>query len=144
MTEFTPISALLGGMMIGLAAVMFLALNGRIMGVSGVLAGALTGGAERAGRSWRAAFLAGAILAPAGVWLASGEAPAVRFDTPLWLAAAAGLLVGFGARFGSGCTSGHGVCGLSRLSLRSLVATGVFMTTGVLAATLLRPVIVGA
>jgi len=143
MDTFTPVSALAGGALIGLAAVWLMALNGRILGASGLLAGAFTGGPDRDGRSWRIAFLAGVVLAPLGVLAVTGTAPPVVLEAPVWLVAAAGLLVGFGARFGSGCTSGHGVCGLSRLSPRSLVATAAFMTAGVVVATLVRPLLAG-
>jgi hypothetical protein len=143
METFTPVSALAGGALIGAAAIWLMALNGRILGVSGLFAGALTGGREPDGRLWRLAFLAGVVLAPIGLAVVTGAAPAVVMETPAWLAVAAGLLVGFGARYGSGCTSGHGVCGLSRLSMRSLAATGVFMAAGMAAATLLRPLLTG-
>lgn len=124
-TEFTPLSALLGGALIGLAATSLLWSLGRIAGVSGILNGALE---QPVGRSWRIAFLAGLVVA-AGAWFAiSGAQPRAGFPLP-WLVAG-GLLVGFGTRLGSGCTSGHGICGLARLSKRSLAAVGVFMAAG--------------
>lgn len=124
-TEFTPLSALLGGALIGLAATLLLWSLGRIAGVSGILNGALE---QSTGRGWRIAFLVG-MVAAAGIWFTfSGAAPRAGFPLP-WLVAG-GLLVGFGTRLGSGCTSGHGICGLARLSPRSLVAVAVFMGAG--------------
>jgi uncharacterized membrane protein YedE/YeeE len=132
-TEFTPVSALLGGMLIGGAATLLLWSLGRIAGVSGILNGALE---ERTGRGWRVAFLAGLVLA-AGAWFAvSGAVPRAGFPLP-WLLAG-GLLVGFGTRLGSGCTSGHGICGLSRLSPRSMAAVAVFMAAGFVTVYVLR------
>ena len=124
-TEFTPLPALGGGMLIGLAAVLLMAFHGRVAGMTGILSGLLQPASGDWG--WRAAFLAGAIIAPA-IWLfATGEA--VAFDnivsTPLLIAG--GLIVGIGVTFGGGCTSGHGVCGLARFSNRSIVATLTFM-----------------
>jgi uncharacterized membrane protein YedE/YeeE len=126
-TAFTPGAALAGGALIGLAAVMFILLNGRIAGVSGVLGGLLT--ALRGDRAWRVAFVAGLIVAPL-VYALFAPWPVPTIAAGPVALVAAGLLVGFGTRLGSGCTSGHGVCGLSRLSPRSLVATLVFMATG--------------
>jgi uncharacterized protein len=124
-TEFTPVSALLGGALIGAAATLLLWSLGRIAGVSGILNGALE---QPPGRGWRFAFLAG-LVAAAGIWFAvSGAQPRAGFPLP-WLVAG-GLLVGFGTRLGGGCTSGHGICGLARLSKRSLVAVAVFMGAG--------------
>ena len=125
--NFTPWSSLAGGVLIGLAAALFVLMNGRIAGISGVLGGLLQ---PRAGDiAWRLAFVAGILLAPTlyGVVTAL-PASTIEADYPLLIAA--GLLVGVGTRFGSGCTSGHGVCGLSRLSPRSLVATMSFMAAG--------------
>lgn len=126
---FTPWSALAGGALIGAAAAMFILLNGKVAGISGIIGGLLS---PRAGDVWwRAAFLAGLVIAPVlyGAWR---PLPLVRVDAGYGMLAVAGLLVGLGTRYASGCTSGHGVCGLSRLSPRSLVATLVFMATGVL------------
>ena len=125
--SFTPLSALIGGLLIGLAAAMFILLNGRIAGISGVLGGLLT--PSRGDISWRVAFLAGLVLAPAA-WMLAAELPTINIDAGYPLVIIAGLLVGLSTRYGSGCTSGHGVCGLSRLSPRSLVATLAFMGTG--------------
>ncbi|MCF7223357.1 YeeE/YedE family protein [Marilutibacter chinensis] len=124
-TEFTPVSALAGGALIGLAATWLLAALGRIAGVSGVLNNAIESGE---GRGWRLAFLIGLVLG-AGAWFAfTGATPRSGFPPPLLIAG--GLLVGFGTRLGNGCTSGHGICGLARLSRRSLVAVAIFMTAG--------------
>ena len=126
-TAFTPWSALAGGMLIGLATAMFVLLNGRIAGISGVLGGLLK---PLAGDLlWRVAFIAGLIVAPLVYTLVS-VVPAVQIDAEYGALIAAGLLVGVGTRYGAGCTSGHGVCGLSRLSLCSLVATATFMGAG--------------
>jgi uncharacterized membrane protein YedE/YeeE len=135
MTEFTPYSALAGGVLIGLAASVLLIGYGRISGISGIAGHLLLG--KPGDRAWRAAFLAGLLLAGA---VAARLAPAALQASPRSLAsvAAAGLLVGIGTRLGSGCTSGHGVCGLSRLSPRSLVATLTFILSGAVTVTLLR------
>jgi uncharacterized membrane protein YedE/YeeE len=137
MTEFTPVSSLLGGMLIGLSAVLLMAFNGRIAGVSGILAQLLppwSGGDVRP----QAAFVAGLLLAPL-LLKASGAWTVVQTVSGNWpLLGLAGLLVGFGAAYGSGCTSGHGVCGLSRLSGRSIVATAVFMVSGIVTVLLVR------
>ena len=124
---FTPWSALIGGMLIGLAVAMFALLNGRIAGISGVLGGLLK--PVRGDVGWRAAFVLGLVAAPL-VYALVAALPAVQIDVGYGALIAAGLLVGVGTRYGSGCTSGHGVCGLSRLSPRSLVATLTFMGAG--------------
>ncbi len=124
---FTPWSALAGGLLIGLAAALFVLLNGRIAGISGILGGLLT--PVRGDLLWRIAFLAGMVGAPA-VWVLFSGMPEVTIDAGYPALIVAGLLVGVGTRYGSGCTSGHGVCGLSRLSVRSLVATVSFMGAG--------------
>jgi len=124
---FTPVSALIGGAVIGAAAAAFIVLNGRIAGVSGILGGLLR--PARGDIAWRAAFVAGLVAAP----LAYGVfavLPEIRVDAGSAVLVAAGLLVGIGTRYGSGCTSGHGVCGISRLSPRSIVATLAFMAAG--------------
>lgn len=125
MQHFTPFSALLGGMLIGLGAVTLMLFLGRIAGISGIVGGLL--GFDRSDSGWRLAFVAGLIAGPLGVGLMGGALPAITVDASPLLVIAAGVLVGFGTRLGSGCTSGHGVCGLARLSARSLVATIVFM-----------------
>jgi len=124
---FTPWSALLGGVLVGLAAAMFVLLNGRIAGISGVLGGLLP--PARGDIGWRVAFLAGLIGAPLA-WRLVAALPPPTIDAGGGALVAAGLLVGIGTRYGSGCTSGHGVCGVSRLSPRSLVATLAFMGAG--------------
>lgn len=124
---FTPWASLAGGALIGLAAAMFLLLNGRIAGISGIVGGLLA--PSRGDIAWRAAFIIGMIAAPS-IWLLFTALPAAQIDADYPLLIIAGLLVGVGTRYGSGCTSGHGVCGLSRLSLRSLVATLAFMAAG--------------
>lgn len=129
MTEFTPVSGAVGGFLIGLAAVLFMAVNGRVAGISGIVAGALT--PVSGDWAWRAAFIAGLFAAPLVAWLATADKPVVMFTHPVWLIALGGLLVGFGARLGGGCTSGHGVCGMARLSKRSIAATGTFMATAI-------------
>ena len=132
---FTPWPALVGGLLIGLATAMFVLLNGRIAGISGVLGGLLK---PLAGDLlWRVAFIAGLIVAPLVYTLVS-VVPAVQIDAEYGALIAAGLLVGVGTRYGAGCTSGHGVCGLSRLSPRSLVATLVFMGAGFVTVFVLR------
>jgi uncharacterized membrane protein YedE/YeeE len=126
-SAFTPLSAAIGGALIGLAAVLFALLNGRIAGVSGIVGGLL--GSKPGDRAWRLAFVAGMVGAPLLHALVAA-APAVRIDAEASTLVIAGLLVGIGTRYGAGCTSGHGVCGLSRLSPRSLVATLCFMLAG--------------
>lgn len=126
---FTPIHAAIGGLMIGASAALLLLLNGRIAGISGILGGLLTRSSREIG--WRLAFLAGLILAPLVHAGLRGSPVAVTVDASFPLLVLAGLLVGFGASLGAGCTSGHGVCGIGRGSPRSLVATGIFMTVAV-------------
>jgi uncharacterized membrane protein YedE/YeeE len=125
--NFTPWASLAGGMLIGLAAAVFLFFNGRIAGISGILGGLLR--PSRGDTSWRIVFLAGLLLAPLAYALFA-TLPAVRIEAGYATLIIAGLLVGIGTRYGSGCTSGHGVCGLSRLSPRSLAATVAFMLAG--------------
>lgn len=129
MTSFAPWSALAGGALIGLAAVLLLWCNGRIAGISGIAGGLWF--APRGERAWRWLFLVGLLLG-AGAWaLLAPAATLPRQGFPASLLLLAGLLVGYGTSLGGGCTSGHGVCGLARLSPRSLVATGVFMTSAI-------------
>lgn len=138
--NFTPWTALAGGVLIGTAAGLFVLLNGRIAGISGLLASLLEQDAE--GRGEKALFLLGILLAPL-CWLLMAELPAAEFQTN-WLGLlAAGLLVGIGTRYGSGCTSGHGVCGISRLSPRSIVATLAFMAAGFATVFVLRHLLGG-
>lgn len=125
--HFTPWSSFIGGLMIGLSAAMLVLLNGRIAGISGILGGLLR--PIRGDMGWRFAFLLGLVLSPLMYSLAA-PLPTTQIDAGVATLIAAGLLVGVGTRYGSGCTSGHGVCGLSRLSPRSLVATAAFMAAG--------------
>jgi uncharacterized membrane protein YedE/YeeE len=136
-TPFTPIASLLGGALIGLAAVLLMGATGRIAGVSGIAARLFPPYEDRE-FAGRLAFVAGLVAAPVLVRLVTGSLPPqmIAAGTPVLIVA--GLLTGFGAVWGSGCTSGHGVCGLSRLSVRSLVATLTFMATGVATVFLMR------
>jgi len=133
--SFTPWSALIGGALIGVAAAVLMLFNGRIAGISGII-GALLG-PRQPGRGERLAFVGGLLLAPMLYWLVYSRPVVDIAATPTALVLA-GLLVGFGSRLGSGCTSGHGVCGISRLSVRSLVATLTFMGAGFLTVFVLR------
>lgn len=139
MTEFTPLASLLGGVLIGLAAVLFMAANGRIAGISGI-ASRLWPPFDDNDTPMRAAFVVGLIAAPLVV-MAAGGAVVQSVGTNVVLMAAAGLLVGFGSVYGAGCTSGHGVCGLARLSKRSLAATATFMGTAFLTVLIARHVL---
>lgn len=136
-TSFTPWVSLVGGILIGLAALLLLAVEGRIAGISGIASGVVT--QSRAGeRQWRAWFLAG--LVGSGFVLSLIWPPwyAVATSGPLWAFGLAGLIVGFGTRLGSGCTSGHGVCGVGRLSVRSMAATVIFLLTGMITVAVIR------
>jgi len=126
-TAFTPGSALAGGALIGFAAAMFALVNGRVAGISGIIGGLLRPTLPDAG--WRAAFIGGLIVAPI-VYALFAHLPPIVIDARYPVLIVAGVLVGVGTRYGAGCTSGHGVCGLSRLSPRSLVATLAFMAAG--------------
>jgi len=133
MANFTPVSALIGGALIGISATVLLWLNGRIAGVSGIMHEAL-----QRRDDWRWLFLAG-LVAGAGAWLwLAPPAFAPRAGYPAQLVLLAGVLVGFGTAQGGGCTSGHGVCGISRLSVRSLAATLTFLLTGMIAVFVVR------
>src|SRR3954470_10968568 len=136
MNNLTPVSALFGGLLIGASAALFLVLNGRIAGISGILGGLLQ--PNRSDLGWRLAFLAGLLLAPLIYAAGGGRLPPVQLDAPVGLLIVAGLLVGFGTRLGAGCTSGHGVCGIGRGSPRSIVATLVFMSTAILTVFVMR------
>lgn len=125
---FTPLTSLAGGVMIGFAAVLLAVLDGRIAGISGIIGGLV--GPKSGDVAWRALFLLGLLAAPL-VYHIFAASPSPRIDNDRLLLAAAGLLVGFGTSLGNGCTSGHGVCGLARLSPRSLAATMAFMAAGV-------------
>jgi uncharacterized membrane protein YedE/YeeE len=141
MANFTPVSAAIGGALIGLSAVMLMLLTGRIAGISGIFGGLLDFRSEDKG--WRIAFIAGLMLAPvvAG-WIGYAMAPPQL--PPGWtVIVAAGLLVGVGTRLGGGCTSGHGICGIARLSGRSIAATIIFMVTAIVTVALTRHVFGG-
>ena len=131
--SFSPGPAAAGGALIGLAAVLLMALNGRIAGISGIVAGIMAPlkGEGRADFSWRLAFVAGLVVAPLLFALFSGAPVAVSTPHPVWMMALGGIFVGYGTRLGSGCTSGHGVCGVARLSRRSLAATVMFMASAI-------------
>jgi uncharacterized membrane protein YedE/YeeE len=136
MAPFDPISAILGGLLIGAAATLLLWLNGRIAGISSIFGDMLD--AEPAERGWRILFLVGLIVSPF-LLAALGYAMPVPDMPPSWLViAGAGLAVGVGTRLSGGCTSGHGICGMARLSPRSLVATGVFMVTAIAVVAIVR------
>ena len=124
---FTPWSALAGGAIIGFAAAMFALVNGRVAGISGIVGGLLRPTLPDA--AWRVAFIAGLVVAPI-VYLLFARSPSITIDAGYPTLVVGGVLVGVGTRYGAGCTSGHGVCGLSRASPRSLVATLVFMAAG--------------
>ena len=141
MANFTPVSAAIGGVLIGLSAVLLMLLTGRIAGISGIFGGLLNWRGEDKG--WRIAFIAGLVLAPV-IAGAIGYAMAPPKLPSNWvIIVAAGLLVGFGSRLGGGCTSGHGICGIGRLSTRSIAATIVFMTTAVITVAITHHVLGG-
>jgi uncharacterized membrane protein YedE/YeeE len=125
--NFTPWTSLIGGMLIGAAAALFISFNGRIAGISGILGGLLK--PSKGDILWRVAFLGGMVAAPLVYGLAA-QLPEASVDADVGTLVVAGLLVGLGTRYGAGCTSGHGVCGIARLSPRSLVATAAFMAAG--------------
>ena len=137
MTEFTPWSSLGGGALIGLSAVLLLWLNGKVAGISGILSGSVTASDDR---SWQIIFLIGLLTGAALLVFLVPDLPAnaIRRGYPLGLVVAAGLLVGFGSRLGSGCTSGHGICGIARLSPRSIVAVAIFAASGAITVFVLR------
>ena len=136
--HFTPWSSLAGGILLGLASALFILLNGRILGISGILGGLLK--RQPGDIGWRMAFVLGMLAAPLtlGLIAPAGLVSAPRIEASYLLVVVAGLLVGYGTRMGSGCTSGHGVCGLSRLSPRSMVATASFMAAGFVIVYLMR------
>ncbi len=132
--EFTPFSSALGGALIGLSASALLLIQGRVAGISGIIGGLFT---PRAGDiGWRVAFVVGLVVAGIAAALFTPELVAVEVDRAPWMVGVAGVLVGLGTRIGNGCTSGHGVCGLSRMSPRSLVSVITFMAVGALVASL--------
>jgi uncharacterized membrane protein YedE/YeeE len=141
MANFSPVSAMIGGGMIGLSAVLLMLLTGRIAGISGIFGGCLD--FELNDKGWRIAFIGGLILAPLVASLVGYAMPAPQMPASWTVIVAAGLLVGFGTRLGAGCTSGHGICGIARLSSRSITATVVFMFTAIVVVALTRHVIGG-
>lgn len=141
-TVFTPWASLSGGVLIGIASTLLMLVLGRVMGATGVLSGLVqpTSGKDF---TWRAALLAGMVTGPAVVWLVSGAMPLVQVPVSILALVIGGLIVGVGVTYGSGCTSGHGVCGMARLSPRSIVATLTFMATTFATAYVVRHVLGG-
>lgn len=137
--HFTPWASLAGGMLIGLAAALFILLEGRIAGISGILGGLLA--PQRGDVAWRLLFLAGLVVSPL-LWSLVAAPPHMQIEADTGTLVAAGLLVGLGTRYGAGCTSGHGICGISRGSPRSLVATTIFVAAGFFTVWLLRHVFI--
>ncbi|RLJ40883.1 hypothetical protein BCF46_3454 [Litoreibacter meonggei] len=130
-TVFTPWQSLSGGVLIGVASILLMATLGRIMGATGILSGLLSP-SSTSDFGWRAAVLLGMVSGPVAVMVVTGQMPVIQVPTPTTMLAVGGFLVGIGVTFGSGCTSGHGVCGMARLSARSFAATITFMlTTGI-------------
>ncbi len=130
MENFTPISALLGGALIGLSASLLLLLNGRMAGISGIMNGLFS--APKKEELWRGLFLLGLVLGAAAFQYFSGGSLVLREGYPVWAIIIGGFLVGFGTRMGGGCTSGHGICGISNFSIRSITATVTFMASGII------------
>ena len=139
--HFTPWASLAGGILIGLATALLLLANGRVAGISGILGGLLRPAvASRGDIAWRVTFILGLFVAPLA-WLTMGAMPPAQIDHSPALLTIGGLLVGIGTRFGSGCTSGHGVCGIARLSPRSLLATACFLAAGFVTVFVVRHVL---
>jgi uncharacterized membrane protein YedE/YeeE len=136
MHNLTPLSGLIGGALIGLASALLMLLTGRIADVSGIFGGLLPLNATD--RDWRLAFIAGLIAAPLLAALAGAPLPEPAMPASFAVIVVGGLLVGFGSRMGGGCTSGHGVCGVARLSARSLVATAIFMMVAIITVAIVR------
>lgn len=130
MENFTPVSGFVGGALIGLAAALLLLLNGRLSGISGIVGGLLAPKSSDLG--WRVAFVAGLLVGALAYLLATGDALLLELQASLPVLVVAGLLVGFGTSLGSGCTSGHGICGIARLSKRSIIATSMFFVVAML------------
>ena len=137
--NFTPVMSLIGGVLIGFAALFLMAMNGRVMGISGIL-GSLTNSSTK-DRSWRIAFIIGTIIGPFLVMMATGTPIEIRPVSGGVILMTAGLIVGLGTSIGSGCTSGHGICGLARLSTRSLAAVCIFMASAIVTVGLIRHVL---
>ena len=141
MANFTPVSAAIGGALIGLSSVLLMLFTGRIAGIAGITAGLF--GPRTDDRTWRLAFIAGLIAAPLAAGLIGHAVARPQLPPSMIVIAVAGLLVGFGTRLGNGCTSGHGICGIARLSPRSIAATLVFMAAAVIVVALTRHVFAG-
>jgi uncharacterized membrane protein YedE/YeeE len=141
MANFAPVSAAIGGALIGLSATLLMLLTGRIAGISGIFGGCLVPGTNDKG--WRIAFIAGLILAPLVAGWVGYAMPLPQMPASWIVVIAAGLLVGFGTRLGGGCTSGHGICGIARLSARSVTATAIFIVTAIVVVALTRHVLAG-
>lgn len=141
MENFTPVSGALGGAMIGLAAAFLIVVMGRVAGISGILGGLLT--PRQGDVAWRAAFVAGLVAGPLVFAVLTDGALQVHLQVPVWALAVAGFTVGYGVRLGGGCTSGHGVCGLARLSRRSIVATATFFATALITVFVIRHLVQG-
>jgi hypothetical protein len=141
MEHFTPLASLIGGILIGVSATAMLALLGRVAGISGIVGGLLAG--ESGEYAWRAAFVGGLLAGGAVAAAVEPAALAMTLDRSTPALAAAGLLVGFGSRLGSGCTSGHGICGIARGSTRSITATAVFMAAGIATALVVTQILGG-
>lgn len=141
MANFTPVSAAVGGGLIGLSSVLLMLLTGRIAGISGIFDGLLKAGSDD--RGWRIAFIAGLILAPLVAGWAGYAMLPPQMPASWTVIVAAGLLVGFGTRLGGGCTSGHGICGVARLSLRSITATAIFMLAAIATVAVTRHLVGG-
>jgi uncharacterized membrane protein YedE/YeeE len=136
MANFTPLSAAIGGALIGLSAALLMLLTGRVAGISGIFSGCIAPVVSDKG--WRLAFVAGLLLAPITAMLLGYGVPAPAMPANWWIIIGAGLLVGFGTRLGAGCTSGHGICGIARLSPRSIAATVIFMLTAMIVVAVVR------
>jgi uncharacterized membrane protein YedE/YeeE len=141
MANFTPVSAAIGGALIGLSSLLLMLLTGRIAGISGIFAGLLGLGTNDKG--WRAAFVAGLILAPLVAGAIGYAMPSPQMPTSWAVVIAGGVLVGFGTRLAGGCTSGHGICGIARLSVRSMTATAIFMVAALVVVAFTRHVLAG-
>ena len=141
-TAFTPLQSLGGGLLIGLASVLLMATLGRVLGATGILAGFLQPGSGT-DWTWRAALLAGMVSGPALVFAISGQMPEVQVPGSTLMLIVGGVIVGIGVTFGSGCTSGHGVCGMARLSPRSIAATITFMIATAITVYIIRHVLGG-
>jgi uncharacterized membrane protein YedE/YeeE len=141
MTNFTPVSAAIGGVLIGLSATLLMLLTGRIAGISGIVGGGLNFTASDKG--WRVGFVGGLLLAPVIASLLGYPMPSPQMPASWIIIVAAGLLVGLGTRLGGGCTSGHGICGISRLSTRSFIATAIFIFTAIVVVALTHHVLAG-